>query len=55
MGGLIETDGTAMLYPIFKVINTTTRIDASNLKGDTEKANLSKFVRQEQTSEGLHL
>ena len=42
-GGLINNDGPAMIYLLFKIINTDKSIGVSNLKYEIEKANLANF------------
>ena len=43
-GGLIRNDGPTMIYLLFKIINPATQIDISNLKEETERSTISKFV-----------
>ena len=42
-GYIIMNYGPTMIYLIFKIINLDTRIGVSNLKGEINKANISKF------------
>ena len=42
-GGIISIYIPTMIYLLFKIINTSTRIGVSNLKYETDKATLAKF------------